>query len=309
MTDTDGASAPPSQAARPPSPILAIAAPVRGEARYLLEWIAWHRVMGIDAFLLADNGGDDGTSEVLAALAGRETGVMVFDWRGARSPQLAFYVQALGVARRFAGGLFLIDVDEFLRPQDGRRSAREVALDWLARPDLGAVALNWAVYGSAGRDAAGEGLVTQRFPARAERDLPLNRHSKPFVRVDACAGPGDHPHAVRLDSGIYLNTSGTPVRWDTTHVAEGITAEVDWSNLRVDHYVLKSREEFERKRGRGSATSVANGAARFREQYFLHHDRNEVQDPVDPGLLDRVRSEMARIRAALPGLPASAFHD
>jgi hypothetical protein len=284
------------------APILAIAAPVRGEAPYLLEWVAWHRVMGIDAFLLADNGGDDGTSEMLAALAGRETGVVVFDWRGARALQLPFYVQALGVARRFATGLFLIDVDEFLRPQGRRATAREVALDWLTQPDLGAVALNWAVHGSAGREEAGKGLVTERFPRRAEQAFALNRHSKPFVRVEACAGPGEHPHVVRLDGGRYCAASGEDVRWDTTHVARGITAEVDWSNLRVDHYVLKSRREFETRRERGSATSAANRAARFSDTYFEHHDRNEVLEPVSANVLDAVRAEMARLRAVLPGL-------
>jgi hypothetical protein len=51
------------------TPILAIAAPVRGEAPYLLEWIAYHRVLGIKAFLLGDNTGDDDpTSALLQAL-------------------------------------------------------------------------------------------------------------------------------------------------------------------------------------------------------------------------------------------------
>jgi len=32
---------------------------VREEAGYLLEWIAYHRVLGVKIFLLADNGGSD----------------------------------------------------------------------------------------------------------------------------------------------------------------------------------------------------------------------------------------------------------
>ena len=49
-------------------PTCAIVAPVRGEAPYLLEWIAYHRVRGVQRFILADNGGDDGTSELLERL-------------------------------------------------------------------------------------------------------------------------------------------------------------------------------------------------------------------------------------------------
>ena len=45
-----------------------IAAIVKSEAPYLLEWIAFHRAVGIDAFFIADNGGNDGTSELLKRL-------------------------------------------------------------------------------------------------------------------------------------------------------------------------------------------------------------------------------------------------
>jgi hypothetical protein len=38
--------------------VLAIAAPVRCEAPYLIEWIAYHRALGIKLLLLGDNGGD-----------------------------------------------------------------------------------------------------------------------------------------------------------------------------------------------------------------------------------------------------------
>jgi Glycosyl transferase family 2 len=45
-----------------------IAAAVKSEAPYLLEWIAFHRAVGIETFFIADNGGHDGTSELLQRL-------------------------------------------------------------------------------------------------------------------------------------------------------------------------------------------------------------------------------------------------
>jgi hypothetical protein len=143
-------------------PILAIAAPVRGEAPYLLEWIAYHRVLGIKAFLLGDNAGDDeATSKLLQALHDHKI-IFRFDWRGQTRFQLEFYKQALAAARLFADGIFLIDVDEFLR-LTASFSVLQIAQKWLADPSIGAVALNWAIYGSSSREEAGEGLVIERF--------------------------------------------------------------------------------------------------------------------------------------------------
>jgi len=98
-------------------PFLAIAAPVREEAGYLLEWIAYHRVLGVKIFLLADNGGSDGTSKFLAELEEARV-ISRFDWREEKNFQMPFYGQALEAARSFVDGMFFIDVDEFLRPSD-----------------------------------------------------------------------------------------------------------------------------------------------------------------------------------------------
>ena len=282
----------PTPASAPVSPVLAIVTPVRGEARYLLEWIAYHRALGINAFLLADNGGDDTTSELLQELD-RHHVVKRFDWRDKTKLQLQFYCQALHFARGFAHGLFFIDADEFLRPQ-GHASISDIARTWLSDSTLGAVALNWAIYGSSGRQRRDDGLVIERFTRRAPQEFSANMHSKAFVRVDCCAGPAENPHAVRLSTGRYIDTRGQDARWDTSHGhLVGITATVTWDVLRVDHFILKSREEFEEKRARGRLiTSMQDGDW---EAYYASHDRNEVEEPMPAELVQRTKSEIDRI--------------
>jgi hypothetical protein len=149
---------------------LAIAAPVRCEAPYLIEWIAYHRALGIKLFLLGDDGGDDGTSELLQKL--HHHGVIVrVDWIGQKNFQLAFNHQAIKQIGKFAVGLFLIDVDEFIRPLDGATSIEASAQSWMADDSVGAVAINWAIYGSSGREEPREGLVIERFTRRAPQDF------------------------------------------------------------------------------------------------------------------------------------------
>ena len=288
-------------------PVLAIAAPVRGEAPYLLEWIAFHRALGIKAFLLGDNAGDDeATSKLLQALHQHHI-VFRFDWHGQTRFQLEFYKQALAAARLFADGLFLIDVDEFLRPTTGF-SVSQIAQTWLADPGIGAVALNWAIYGSSDRKEAGEGLVIERFSHRAPQDFNINRHAKAFARVSTCAGPGGNPHAVALDSGRYTDTLGREVVWDSTRAyPPGLTASVNWDVVRVDHFIVKSHAEFLAKAARGDLMQPDRGW----DTYFERHDRNDVEDPMPRELVERTKAEMAILstqlaRASVPAAsPAS----
>ena len=279
-------------------PVVIIAAAVRGEAPYLLEWIAYHRALGIEAFLLADNGGDDGTSELLQELERRQV-IGRIDWTGKKYFQLAFLQQAIEFGRLLDSGLFLIDVDEFLRPLDSTVNIADLARFWMADPEIGAVAINWAVYGSSGHRNTGEGLVIERFTRRAPQDFHINRHVKTFIRPDRCAGVSNNPHSVRLNAGRYIDSAGQDVTWDQTVVPSGISTKVVWRNIRVDHFVTKSLEEFERKRARGSAHSPSTEDERRHEDYFRYHDRNDVEDPMPEPLVRRTKIELERLRAKL----------
>ena len=272
----------------------------------MLEWIAYHRVLGIETFLLADNGGSDGTSQLLKEL--EDTGLILrFDWHDQRNFQLAFYHQALEAARPMVDGLFLIDADEFLRPDaswiadQNLATADEpvvsaIAQGWLSDPTIGAVALNWAIYGSSGRAESGDGLVIERFAARAPQEFAVNCHAKAFVRVASCKGPTDNPHAMLLRAGRYVNPRGEDVVWDTSYgFQSGITTKAIWNTLRVDHFAVKSSNEFAVKQARRNLLR----AEQEWDQCFVRHDRNDVEDPVASELVDRTKDEMKTISSRL----------
>jgi hypothetical protein len=283
-----------------------IAAPVRDEARYLIEWLAHHRALGVSVFLLGDNGGSDETSSLLERLE-RARLIVRTDWRSATRFQLAFNAQALSISKAAsADGLFLIDVDEFLRPMTGTESILDACQPWLSDKTVSAVALNWAVFGSSGHIAGDNRLVTERFVSRADKEFPTNRHAKAFVKPSRASGPCENPHAVEITSGRYVASDGSDVVWDTSVARVGVSARVIWDRLRVDHFVLKSAEEFERKRARGSVMSVLTETQRASDEYFHAHDRNEVLDPMSDVFLQRMSAAKAEIEAALANLPPSA---
>jgi hypothetical protein len=285
--------------------VCAIVAPVRGEAPFLIEWIAYHRVRGVRRFLLADNGGDDGTSELLERLDRHEF-VKRFDWRGRRYFQLEFYqhvIRELADSQRLV--LIFVDVDEFLRSPPQAPGIPRLAQSLFADDSVSAVALNWALYGSSGHVSAAPGLVLERFIRRGRRNHPSHRHVKTMMRADRCAGVGQNPHAFALTGGRYVTPLGEDVEWDKTTEPEGLTRRVTWNRLRVDHFVLKSREEFERKRARGSVARPLTEQLRGRDSYFDLHDRNEVEDPMHPDLVAQTKAEMERISNVLANEPGA----
>ena len=156
--------------------------------------------------------------------------------------------------------------------------------------------VNWALYGSSGQLAAGPGPVIERFSRRAERTLLPNHHFKSILRTAAGAAVGGNPHAFRLAPPFRaVHGDGRDLAAHALGI-NGLSREVVWAPLRLNHYVVKSREEFlTRKLPRGRATSE-----RMRDPgFFEAHDRNEVADPIDPALAEATRIERVRIAAHL----------
>lgn len=52
-----------------PKKKIALVATARNEGIYILEWIAYHRLLGVEAFYIYSNDNDDGSDELLATLA------------------------------------------------------------------------------------------------------------------------------------------------------------------------------------------------------------------------------------------------
>src|SRR5690606_8089983 len=142
-----------------------------------------------------------------------------------------------------------------------------------SNPDVSALGLNWANFGSSGCLFADDGLVIDRFTKRAKQSFGVHYHIKTVVRPEKVIGFAN-PHFLQLSCGRYINALGADITPHPKH-GKGLSSEIVWTGARINHYATKSLEEFLLgKYRRGSATK----RSRIKhKKYFTSHDRNEEE--------------------------------
>ncbi|CAM5221121.1 glycosyltransferase family 2 protein [Alishewanella longhuensis] len=286
---------------------IAVAAIFKNERPYVLEWVAYHRLMGADQIIIADNFSDDGTSQLLEAL--HLAGIIIripYPRVGEEGPQAGAYNTVL---RDFGSRFDLIafiDADEFIVGANPDINPFEQLRNvFLMHDDLSAIALNWRIYGSAANFYFGEGFVLERFSACSEPEMRMNYHIKSVVRPENISFMAIH-HA-ELTKGRYYSASGEPVDFMPDNPA--FSTKIYDSAVLLHHYVVKSATEHQQfKCLKGSAAGDSN--RRKGQGYFELHDTNSVQRPLPQGLLMALERHVFTIKQALHGqTPYFSFVD
>ena len=259
-----------------------IAAIVKNEAPYLREWIAFHREIGVTDFFIADNGSTDGTEELLTDLA-RKKHIVRLRVLGI-AKQVPAYNHILSKFGERCDWLAFIDADEFLLPESGSIAAY---LETLTDKAIGAVTVSWAVYGSSGHETRTEGLVIERFTRRGRQQAIRNRLCKSIVRPHAIEKVLGAHRALLKEGFIEVTSDGVP----TDPSVPLMKRPPVWVGIRLNHYVIKSREEFiTNKQPRG----MADRDVRRGDGFFKAHDLNYVSDPMPARLVVATKKRMIR---------------
>jgi hypothetical protein len=226
---------------------LAVCAIFKDEARYLAEWVSFHRIQGVERFYLYDNHSSDDWRSVL----GPEIAAGIVEsqrWPFAYG-QVGAYDHCLQQHRDDARWIAFIDVDEFLFSPTGR-PLPEILRRFDTHPG---VVVNWRIYGANGFERPPDGLVTENYLLRAPDDYPRNRWMKSIVNPRAALGAHSAHH-------FHLQTE--PVDEDRQPAPKQLRGSVSTELLRINHYYSKSKEEFRRKVERTHPVSPDPGLKR-----------------------------------------------
>lgn len=241
---------------------LTVCAIAKNEDAYFEEWIKWHHKLGVEKFYIYDNESTDNTKEILAPHI--ESGLVDYIyWKGSRQ-QLPVYDDCLEKRRLEANWIAVIDLDEFIVPIKDKTIS-----EFLKQfENFSAVEINWLVYGSSGAKEKKHGTVMERFKQHSLLEHELNRKVKSIVnprRVFNFIGA----HEASPICGKTADSHGNAIT-ENYH-----NRQPQHDVIRINHYAIKSYEEFLKKRTRGS---VRGDVKRFQLEYFNQFDLNDIEE-------------------------------
>ncbi len=263
---------------------IAICAIFKDEAPYILEWLAFHKMIGVDLFVLYDNGSTDGSPDLIRQ-SNFARNVTIIDWAHAAGQMPAYQDFCVNHAGRF-GWVAFIDLDEFILPASG--SSIRDALLRRTYADYSAIVLQWLVFGPSGHQARTSGLVIENYTLRLPEDFPASRHVKTLARGKAVTGAGTTPHIINVD-GPTCNTRGETV----LSYAEQPVACHDV--MALNHYFTKSREDWTFKLRRGKADAESPTTNPYPDHIYFDVERDATVSDV------RAARFAPRVRALLAG--------
>ncbi|PAN22248.1 hypothetical protein PAHAL_4G006300 [Panicum hallii] len=212
---------------------------VRDVAKFLREWVVYHAAVGVDRFLIYDNGSQDdleGEVRQLSA-AGFDVSTHVWPWP---KTQEAGFSYAAAAHRDSCEWMAFVDVDEFIFSPRWAESSRPSKSSMLrsvvaaVEPDVGQVSLGCKDFGPSGQTKHPEEGVTQGYACRRRAE---ERH-KSVVRLDALEPS--------LMNSIHHFEVRPEFRWERSRQA------------RVNHYKYQAWDEFKVKFRRRVSTYVAD---------------------------------------------------
>lgn len=245
-----------------PEVFLAVCAIAKDEGPYFTEWIEWHRRMGVDKFYIYDNGSTDGTHDILKPYI--ESGIVEYLPFPGHRMQIAAYDDCMKRHRLDTRWIAFIDLDEFIVPKK-HASITEFLREY---DDVAAIEVNWLVYGSSGLDKKDDRPVMERFTRHSLSDHQLNRHVKSIVQPRRVVTMTGCHESARL-KGCTVDSHGEKV---TRNFKQRQPLH---DVIRVNHYAVKSRQEFIEKQNRGRASGTQRTVP---DEYFTRYDLNDVED-------------------------------
>ncbi|WP_181900475.1 glycosyltransferase family 2 protein [Paracoccus thiocyanatus] len=151
---------------------------VKDEAPYLVEWIAYQKLLGFDEIVITSNDSTDGTDEILERLeAGGWCKAIRFKRADYKTPpQITGFNLICELPELSEPALvFASDVDEFLQVNVGETGTLDDLLE--AAPDFDMMLIRWRVFGSAALLTHEEDLTIRRFQFAS----PTSYHGQIFL--------------------------------------------------------------------------------------------------------------------------------
>ena len=238
---------------------------MKNEGPFILEWIAYHRMIGIDNFLVYTNDCTDGTDDLLKTL--QDKGIVQHRDNPYRKTKLPPQHAALQAAEKEqviqkADWLICMDVDEYINIKCGDGRLADL---WEAARDANMIALTWRLFGNSDIHHFDDRPIIEQF-TRSAPELARKPHQAwgfktLFQNIGIFKKLGVHrPKGLKpqlWENIRWINGSGAPMPktmfrngWRSTSATYG------YDLVQLNHYAVRSAESFLVKRDRGRVNHV-----------------------------------------------------
>ena len=281
----------------------AIVTTMKNEGPFILEWLAYHRAIGVDDFLVYTNDCSDGTDTMLMML--QDKGIVQHRENPFRTMDLKPQHAALQAAEdepvmQNCGWGICMDVDEFINIKVGDGT---LAALYAAMGEANMISLTWRLFGNADVHGYQDRFLIDQFTACAPQVVRKPHQAWGFKtlfrNIDIYKKMGVHrPKGLRpdlWDQINWLNGSGRPLPhqmfrngWRSTLETYGY----DW--VQLNHYAVRSAESFLVKRDRGRVNHVDRDQGM---NYWFRMNFNAEQDLSIRRMIPAAEAEFARLMA------------
>lgn len=250
---------------------------MKDEGPFILEWLAWHRAVGVTDFVIFTNDCTDGTERLLDRLHGRgevthlpnpalATGDTHFQ------PVALNYAHHLGQVR--AADFFLsMDVDEFLNIRTGAGRITDLLA---ATGPFDVLSVSELNHGANRRASYERGWVKDLFPAhQTERPgrFRARRGVKSLVRIGERVLRLRNHRPDMAEGARWLDGSGRPLAALAADRGEnGIDVRGSYGLVSLDHFPLRSLASYLVKMFRGD---VVIAGKQVSQTYWRTRNRND----------------------------------
>lgn len=262
---------------------LTLVAIFKNEAKYMREWIEYHKLVGIDKFILFDNDSEDNVYNILEPYI--LEGTVIYKKVTGEAMQMASYMEAIANYKQTTKWMCFLDLDEYLVPLE-----QDTMSDFLKqiKPGENQILVGWEMYGTSGFETEPEGLIIENFIKHADNSTIWDY--KAIVNPRAVIG---------IETPHYFDVIGKTVdenhkEYLTYPYATNPNATASSKqHVRINHYFTKSKEQYFEKRRRGDGMfGKQAGLDKYNMDTFMRHDRNEVTDATMQRFVKKVKDRM-----------------
>jgi hypothetical protein len=250
---------------------------MRNEGPFILEWVAYHRVIGFAPVIVATNDCTDGSDGLMDALqaAGIATHLRNAVPAGTAPQDSGMRMALRHLADDGPDWLCHLDSDEFMNIRSGTLSA-------LTDTEAHVIAVAWRAFGDNGI-VAYPGETLPAFTACETAPDPERVKFKSLFRHRLFAHAREHmPTQARIPNPVAVNARLDPLAPDNLTGAprsryHPIDRAIAWDAAQINHYT-RSRDVFLMKNDRGDGQGKADLKYRLGGRWHRIANRNEGQD-------------------------------